>query len=41
MKRTAPKGAADPGWVRITWDEAIKTIATKLTAIRSQYGVTE
>lgn len=38
MKRTAPKGAADPGWVRITWDEAIKTIATKLTAIRSQYG---
>ena len=30
MKRTAPKGAADPGWVRITWDEAYKTIAANM-----------
>ena len=38
MKRTAPKGAADPGWVRISWDEAIKTIAEKLNAVKEKNG---
>jgi anaerobic selenocysteine-containing dehydrogenase len=23
VKRTRPKGDADPGWVRISWDEAL------------------
>ena len=38
MKRTAPKGAADPGWVRISWDEAISTIAKQLNAVKAKYG---
>ena len=38
LKRTNPKGSADPGWVRISWDEAIKTIASKLTEIKTKYG---
>ncbi len=38
MKRTNPKGSADPGWVRISWDEAIKTIVAKLAAIREKDG---
>lgn len=38
MKRTNPKGSEDPGWVRISWDEAIKTIAAKLTETKSKYG---
>lgn len=24
LKRTNPKGSKDPGWVRCSWDEAIK-----------------
>lgn len=38
MKRTAPKGAEDPGWVRITWDEAYKTIAVNMLAAKKKYG---
>ena len=38
MKRTNPKGSADPGWVRISWDEAYKTIAAKMLATREKYG---
>ena len=30
MKRTNPKDSDDPGWQRITWDEAMSTIAEKL-----------
>lgn len=37
MKRTNPKGE-DPGWVRISWDEALSTIASKMNEIREQYG---
>jgi anaerobic selenocysteine-containing dehydrogenase len=37
MKRTAPKGE-DPGWERITWDEALGTIAEKIKEIAEQYG---
>lgn len=38
MKRTNPKGADDPGWVRISWDEAYKTIAAKMLETRKKYG---
>lgn len=38
MKRTKPKGSADAGWVRITWDEALNTIATRLNEIKQKYG---
>ncbi|GAA3818286.1 molybdopterin-containing oxidoreductase family protein [Nocardioides panacisoli] len=38
LRRTAPKGAADPGWERITWDEALGTIADRLTATAATGG---
>ena len=37
MKRTNPKG--EPAqWERITWDEALTTIAEKLNGIKEKYG---
>lgn len=38
MKRTNPKGSEDPGWVRISWDEAYKTIAANMMATKKKYG---
>jgi anaerobic selenocysteine-containing dehydrogenase len=38
MKRTQPKGAADPGWQRISWDEALTTIADNLKRLSKNYG---
>jgi anaerobic selenocysteine-containing dehydrogenase len=38
MKRTRPKGDKDAGWVRISWDEALATIASRLLEAKSQYG---
>ncbi len=38
LRRTNPKGAADPGWERITWDEALDTVATRLRALADEYG---
>jgi len=38
MKRTRPKGESDPGWVRISWDEALTTIVTTLSRIKEQHG---
>ena len=38
MKRTNPKGSDDPGWVRISWDEAISTIAEKFQELKDKYG---
>ncbi len=38
LKRTRPKGDADPGWQRISWDEALETIATRLKQIATQHG---
>ena len=38
MKRTNPKGSADPGWVRISWDEAYKEITSHMLATREKYG---
>ncbi|MEZ5144211.1 MAG: molybdopterin-dependent oxidoreductase [Acidimicrobiales bacterium] len=38
MIRTNPKGAADPGWRRITWDEALDTVADRLRALARDHG---
>ena len=38
LKRTRPKGDKDPGWKRITWDEALDTTASELNRIRSESG---
>ncbi len=38
MKRTRPKGSADPGFTRISWDEAYATIAGHLHRIRDTYS---
>ena len=38
LKRTNPKGADDPGWERITWDEALDTVAARLTAFAREHG---
>jgi anaerobic selenocysteine-containing dehydrogenase len=38
MKRTNPKKGLDqdPGWVEISWDEALNTVATRLATIRKE-----
>ena len=38
MKRTRPKGDADPGWVRIDWHEALETTATAMRRIADAHG---
>lgn len=38
LKRTRPKGDPEPGWMKITWDEALGDIAQKLLAIRDRHG---
>ena len=38
MKRTRPKGDPDPGWVEISWDDALDTVATRLLSVRAKYG---
>ncbi|MCA6122000.1 molybdopterin-dependent oxidoreductase [Bradyrhizobium sp. WSM 1704] len=38
LKRTRPRDAADPGWVEVTWDEALTEIAARLATIRSESG---
>ena len=38
LARTNPKGAADPGWRRISWDEALDTVATRLLALARDHG---
>ena len=38
MKRTNPKDSDDPGWVRISWDEAFATIKEKILEAEEQYG---
>ncbi|MET8994346.1 molybdopterin-dependent oxidoreductase [Amycolatopsis sp. NPDC004169] len=38
LRRTAPKGAADPGWERLGWDEALATVVARLTAIAAESG---
>jgi anaerobic selenocysteine-containing dehydrogenase/ferredoxin-NADP reductase len=38
LKRTAPKGADDPGFVPISWDEALAEIAERLNRYRAESG---
>lgn len=38
LRRTTPKGSADPGWKRIGWDEALGETAHRLAAIRAESG---
>jgi len=38
MKRTRPKGDKDPGWVEISWEEALDTVAARLLEIKAQSG---
>ncbi|MFG6404835.1 molybdopterin-dependent oxidoreductase [Klebsiella variicola] len=38
LRRTREKGAADPGWKRISWDKALTEIAEKLTQFKTESG---
>src|SRR5690349_1349114 len=38
FRRTARKGAEDPGWERISWDAALDTIAARLRAVAGESG---
>lgn len=38
MRRTNPKGSADPGWQEIGYDEALDEIAARMAQIRDAYG---
>jgi anaerobic selenocysteine-containing dehydrogenase len=38
LRRTRPKGAVDPGWQRITWDEALDTVSARLLALAREDG---
>ena len=38
MKRTRPKGEKDPGWARISWDEAMEITVAQLRDIKARYG---
>jgi len=38
MRRTRPKGDPDPGWQRISWDEALDEVAQRLGEVRRTHG---
>ena len=38
LKRTRPKGDPDPGWQRISWDEALDLTAANLRRLAERYG---
>src|SRR5215467_11438962 len=38
MRRTRPKGDPEPGWQRITWDEALNETATAMRRIADESG---
>jgi anaerobic selenocysteine-containing dehydrogenase len=38
LKRTRPKGDPDPGWQRISWDEALDLTATRLRQLAEEHG---
>lgn len=38
MRRTRPKSDVDPGWMRISWEEALTETANRLSAIRQESG---
>lgn len=38
LRRTNPRGALDPGWVEIGWEEAMKAVADGLATLRERHG---
>jgi anaerobic selenocysteine-containing dehydrogenase len=38
MVRTRPKSDPDPGWARISWDEALALTASRLLQIKARHG---
>ena len=38
MVRTRPKGDPNPGWVRVTWEQALNLAALRLNDIKDNYG---
>ena len=40
LRRTRPKGDPDPGWERISWEEALDLDARRLTGIYAEGGLT-
>jgi anaerobic selenocysteine-containing dehydrogenase len=38
LRRTRPKGDADPGWVPISWDEALDQTAAAMRRIAARHG---
>lgn len=38
LRRTNPTNAGDPGWQRISWDEALDSIAARLTELAGDHG---
>src|SRR5215475_11536454 len=38
LRRTRPKGEADPGWEEISWDAALDQIASAMRRIAGQHG---
>ena len=38
LRRTRPKGDADPGWQRISWDEALDLTAAAMRRVADQHG---
>ncbi len=40
LRRTRPKGSEDPGWERISWDEALGLITEKVRATFARHGAT-
>jgi anaerobic selenocysteine-containing dehydrogenase len=38
MVRTRPKGEPDPGWVEVTWEQALNLAALRLNDIKDHYG---
>jgi anaerobic selenocysteine-containing dehydrogenase len=38
LKRTRPKSDTDPGWQRVSWDQALDEIAERLISIRDRFG---
>ena len=38
LQRTAPRGASDPGWQRISWEEALDAVADRLRALARDHG---
>jgi anaerobic selenocysteine-containing dehydrogenase len=38
LRRTTPRGAPDPAWREVGWDEALDDIAARLRAIRDTHG---